>query len=65
MTRRVDYGRNKRAMAMADNALRMASDTVTLSCGHEVTGPPLATKGDGTRLWSCPEGCGLLKAKAR
>jgi hypothetical protein len=34
-----------------------------LSCGHSTHGAPLARRANGTDLYSCPEGCGLVKRK--
>jgi hypothetical protein len=36
-----------------------------LSCGHTTQAEPLARRPNGTRLYSCPEGCGLVKRKNR
>lgn len=32
-----------------------------LSCGHETHVGPVVVKADGTGLFSCPEGCGLVR----
>jgi hypothetical protein len=36
-----------------------------LSCGHSTQAEPLARRANGTSLYSCPEGCGLVKRKSR
>lgn len=59
---------NQRGAAMdkaRDNVYREASRTVLLRCKHEARGQPLARKADGTRLYICPEGCGLQQARPR
>lgn len=48
-----------------NNVAREENLATVLACGHETKEPPLATRGDGTRLWSCRQGCtGLQKAKS-
>lgn len=60
------HDRRGAALAKAqDNVYRESSRPILLRCKHEVTGQPLATKADGTRLYLCPEGCGLQRARPR
>lgn len=58
-----NYDRIRAMDKHRDNVVRETAGKTKLSCGHFVTGQPIATT-FGRKLYVCPEGCGL-KVKKR
>lgn len=60
MSKKIDYSRTHHhgIVVHQKNARQM------LACGHETTRSPVVESRSG-RLWRCPEGCGLQKARRR
>ena len=60
-------GRNwanlNRMSRKADNVLRETANGTSLVCGHTAQGQPVAIYPDRRKLYNCPKGCGLQKAK--
>lgn len=46
-----------------DNVLRETQQGKALLCGHFATSNPVAIYPGGRKLYDCPRGCGLQKAK--
>lgn len=60
----LDRGKQEhRQSALADNVLRETADDTLLVCGHYAHGQPVAIYPNRRKLYACPKGCGLQKAK--
>lgn len=61
------HGRNwanlNRMDRKTDNVLRETANGTPLVCGHVAQGQPVAIYPNRRKLYNCPQGCGLQKAK--